>query len=160
MYPDVLSIEINALTPIWTGDENGSGDKLCPTGLIGSFRWWYEALIRGLDGYACDPTSEKSCRIDENKLKNEDEIKKSICPACYLFGCTGWQRKFRFEIRKIKNGSIGPLKTSSIKANEKLMLCFIPLKEFDMVEKSLLYTALKIVSGYGSIGVVSKIISG
>ncbi|WP_394296503.1 hypothetical protein [Methanobacterium formicicum] len=26
---------------------------------MGSLRWWYESIVRGLSGYACDPASNK-----------------------------------------------------------------------------------------------------
>jgi hypothetical protein len=52
------SVTIKPLTPIWTGDAQRKGDTLRETGIIGSLRWWYEALIRGLGGSACDPTKQ------------------------------------------------------------------------------------------------------
>ena len=51
-----MFIEIKTLTPIWTGGVKGSCDILRETGIIGSMRWWYEAIVRGLGGDACDPT--------------------------------------------------------------------------------------------------------
>ncbi|MCL6507327.1 MAG: type III-B CRISPR module RAMP protein Cmr1, partial [Bryobacteraceae bacterium] len=39
---------LRALTPIWTGGIEGKGDRLVPTGLLGSIRWWFEVLVRGL----------------------------------------------------------------------------------------------------------------
>jgi CRISPR-associated protein Cmr1 len=72
--------------------------------LIGSLRWWYEALVRGLGGYACDPT-EHSCTFDEEKYrksKASDERQQlrdaGVCDTCQLFGCTGWARKFRLKV--------------------------------------------------------------
>ncbi|BCP67181.1 type III-B CRISPR module RAMP protein Cmr1 [Thermus thermophilus] len=50
--------KLKALTNIWTGDNKGKGDRLVPTGLMGSLRWWFEVLVRGLGGKACDPTAE------------------------------------------------------------------------------------------------------
>jgi CRISPR-associated protein Cmr1 len=48
--------KLKALTPIWTGGVNQGADRLIPTGLMGSIRWWFEVLVRGLGGKACDPT--------------------------------------------------------------------------------------------------------
>jgi CRISPR-associated protein Cmr1 len=76
------------LTPIWTAGIDPITDRLHETSLIGSLRWWYEALIRGLGGYVCDPT-EQGCKYDP-KEQNE-----GLCDACRLFGATGWGRKFR-----------------------------------------------------------------
>lgn len=39
-----LTVEIRALTPIWTGDVDKRNSRLRETGIIGSLRWWYEAL--------------------------------------------------------------------------------------------------------------------
>lgn len=44
-----------AHTDIWTGDVEGRADRLITTGLLGSIRWWFEVLVRGLGGRPCDP---------------------------------------------------------------------------------------------------------
>ena len=51
-----LEISIQPLTPILTGGADRTTDRLHETGIIGSLRWWYEAIVRGLGGSACDPT--------------------------------------------------------------------------------------------------------
>ena len=51
-HMDPLTIELKTLTPLWTGGVDKTCDRLHETGLIGSLRWWYEALVRGLGGYA------------------------------------------------------------------------------------------------------------
>lgn len=83
-----MQIKIKTLTPLWTGDVNGNCETLKETGVIGSLRWWYEALVRGLGGYACDPTDENDKCPDNG----------DICDTCELFGCTGWNRKFILRI--------------------------------------------------------------
>ena len=50
MYMKSMSIKIKTLTPIWTGGVNGECDILHETGIIGSMRWWYEAIVRGMGG--------------------------------------------------------------------------------------------------------------
>jgi len=99
-----LKITVRTLTPVWTGGVDGSCDRLHETGLLGSLRWWYEAIVRGLGGYACDPT-EHSCIFDEEKYrksKADDERQRlrdaGVCDACQLFGCTGWARRFRLQV--------------------------------------------------------------
>jgi len=99
-----LKITVRTLTPLWTGGVDGTCDRLHETGLIGSLRWWYEAIVRGLGGYACDPT-EHSCTFDEEKYrksKASDERQRlrdaGVCDACQLFGCTGWARRFRLQV--------------------------------------------------------------
>ncbi|MDW7985580.1 MAG: type III-B CRISPR module RAMP protein Cmr1, partial [Acidobacteriota bacterium] len=95
-----LQIHLKTLTPLWTGGVDQTCDRLHETGLIGSLRWWYEALVRGLGGYACDPTSEDRCEYDP---KQADPPEKQLCAACYLFGCTGWARKFRLKVSNGQN---------------------------------------------------------
>lgn len=106
-----FSVTIKPLTPIWTGDANGKNSTLRETGIIGSLRWWYEALIRGLGGYACDPTDESlRCKLEHDKfnmaLKSgktmSEALNDQICQACQLFGCTGWSRKFKLEIETLE----------------------------------------------------------
>lgn len=100
-----MNITLKTLTPLWTGGvETGKMDRLRETGLLGSLRWWYEAIVRGLDGYACDPT-EDSCAFDEEKYRKSkaaDERQRlrdaGVCDACQLFGCTGWRRRFQLVV--------------------------------------------------------------
>lgn len=117
-------VEIEELTGIHTGNAERKHVKLRETGILGSLRWWYEAVIRGYDGRACDPTSTN---CNEN----------SHCDACELFGCTGWSRKFRFEIEE--NG-----KTKRLK--------LYPLRNIQDVEWGLLNKTLSIISDYGALG--------
>lgn len=106
-----MKITIKTLTPLWTGGVDQTSDRLHETGLIGSLRWWYEALVRGLGGYACDPTSdnpEARCSFDSkayqkaktNGIAEQEAIQaglKTVCPVCYLFGTTGWARLFQLR---------------------------------------------------------------
>lgn len=108
---NLLTITLKTLTPLWTGGVNGICDRLHETGLIGSLRWWYEALVRGLGGYACDPTSENlkarcayDCKAYEKAKSDgeshDDAIRaglKNVCPVCYVFGATGWARLFQLR---------------------------------------------------------------
>ncbi|MGP8320930.1 MAG: type III-B CRISPR module RAMP protein Cmr1, partial [Methanosarcinaceae archaeon] len=101
-----MSIEIKTLTPIYTGGVNGKCGILHETGIIGSMRWWYEAIVRGLGGDACDP-AERGCIFDKGKYdngkndgKNEHEALHTaeLCDACQIFGATGWKRRFSLRI--------------------------------------------------------------
>jgi CRISPR-associated protein Cmr1 len=94
-----MKITLQTLTPLWTGGVDQTCDRLHETGLIGSLRWWYEVLVRGLGGYACDPTGEDRCPDKDGNR----------CVVCELFGCTGWARKFRLKLLtapKIKDRAI------------------------------------------------------
>jgi len=139
--------QLRALTDLWTGsvtleERNGQikektgPDRLITTGLIGSIRWWFEVLVRGLGGSACDPTDTKC----------ED---RNHCVVCELFGCTGWARKFRFEVL---DGN-GDAKTDQIKQNQTFNLCFTPLRPIRVVEEwTLLDATLRLIAEYGAIG--------
>ncbi len=87
-----LKIKLRTITPLWTGGTNGQADRLHMTSIVGSLRWWYEVLVRGLNGRACDP-SKHSCRYD---LK---EPYSGLCDVCKVFGATGWARRFRLSIK-------------------------------------------------------------
>ncbi|HLI82693.1 MAG TPA: type III-B CRISPR module RAMP protein Cmr1, partial [Bryobacteraceae bacterium] len=84
-------IQCEPLTPVWTGDASSQGGRTRETGLIGSLRWWYEAILRGCGFYACDPSSGTCVYEDDRRLAG-------ICLACQLFGCTGYSRRFRLEV--------------------------------------------------------------
>ncbi|MBC7118858.1 MAG: type III-B CRISPR module RAMP protein Cmr1 [Methanobacteriaceae archaeon] len=120
-------IKIKPLTQLWTGDEQRKLEVLRETGIIGSLRWWYEALIRSLDGTACDPTNNR-------KKKCEG---KNHCDACELFGCSGWARKFKLDIEK---------------SDDEVIFKIIELKEMDDIEFGLLNKTFKIIEDYGALG--------
>ena len=80
------TFDIQIKTPLWTGGIDRQCDRLHETGFIGSLRWWYEAILRGLGHRACDPGTH-SCSDDEG-----------FCKACEIFGATGRRRQFRLKI--------------------------------------------------------------
>jgi len=119
-----MIIKIKALTHIWTGDANRECTVLRETGILGSLRWWYEAIVRGFGGYACDPTDTKCDG-------------KNHCDVCELFGCTGWARKFRLEVEK---------------NDSDITLEFIQLRKTESIEKALLNKTFQLIEDYGAIG--------
>lgn len=153
-------LKLETLTPILTGgvrEEPKEQLRLRETGIIGSLRWWYEALIRGLGGSACDPTANTKC---------ED---KNHCDACELFGCTGWARKFKLNIefnnhtpipeawiktRKTRETRYGPkyLKRNVLGFMSPVTLSFTPLREISKNEWILLNATFEIIGDYGAIG--------
>ncbi len=108
-----LQVKIRTLTPLWTGGVDGTMDRIHETGIIGSLRWWYEAIVRGLGGSACDPTSH-ACELTGDRLKRYNAARKAgknwwealdeagICDVCKVFGTTGWKRRFKLEVRPMK----------------------------------------------------------
>jgi len=120
--------QFNVLTDLWTGDLNGKSGRLIPTGLLGSIRWWFEVLVRGLSGNACDPSDTK-CEG------------RNHCVVCELFGCTGWARKFRFEVLNLNENT-----------GQTLILSFTPLRPICVEEWTLLNATLRLIAGYGAIG--------
>ena len=133
-----LKIQLKTLTPIWTGGMDRTCDRLHETGLIGSLRWWYEALVRGLGGYACDPTSDDRCPDKDGKH----------CVACELFGCTGWSRKFRLRVLDTKEGLI----QNQLQKDTEFVLDFLELRPIRSEEKWLLAKAVEIAAKYGALG--------
>jgi len=95
-----LTITLKTLTPLWTGGADGKSDRLHATGIIGSLRWWYEAVVRGLGGEACDPV-EHPCIYDA------EQPHTGLCLGCQMFGATGWARRFRLTIED-RTGAGGP----------------------------------------------------
>jgi CRISPR-associated protein Cmr1 len=91
MAINTLKVDLTTLTPLWTGGIEGKADRLHVTGVMGGLRWWYEAIVRGLGGYACEP-DKHSCTFDDKKSGN------GLCDACQLFGATGWARRFRLIV--------------------------------------------------------------
>lgn len=94
--PKIDEIKLETITPLWTGNADRKCDRIQATGLIGSLRWWYEVIVRGLGGWACDP-SKSECHYDANKPHG------GICDACRVFGATGWKRRFGLLVRSDVN---------------------------------------------------------
>ncbi|WP_166792876.1 type III-B CRISPR module RAMP protein Cmr1 [Methylacidiphilum caldifontis] len=134
-----------ALSDIWTGDADRKNTRTINTGLLGSIRWWFELVVRGLNGFACDPTNPTNRCPSPEKKPTEDT---HHCVVCDLFGCTGWARKFRFEVLDTSNKT----KVSSIKKGEEFIFRFIPLRPICQMEKHLLNLTLKLIADYGAIG--------
>ncbi len=154
----MYEVKFNTVTPLWTGDSKRKGDTVRETGIIGSLRWWYEILVRGLGGHACDPT-DTSCNSDK------------YCDACSLFGCTGHSRKFKLEVvmperRKdrtsseypvveVRNSRKKPLtrRVSGIMSKDNsVTLKFIPLRKIEDQEWLLLNETIKLIDRYGALG--------
>ncbi len=98
-----IKVTLKTLTPLWTGDAWGRCEELKLTGIIGSLRWWFEALVRGMGYKACDSTGDR-CQVEIKNPEDVLKIHKKICPVCYLFGTTGW--KSRFAVSVLKNESV------------------------------------------------------
>lgn len=100
------SVELATLTPLWTGGAQRKVDRVHETGVIGSLRWWCEAVVRGLGGLVCDPTEHKCLLAGEERRRDaaskgnkQPQSTEGLCDVCRVFGATGWQRRFRLVIR-------------------------------------------------------------
>ena len=131
--------QLKALTNIWTGDRRGRPDRLITTGLLGSIRWWFEVVVRGLGGSACDPSNTNSRCPDRQGRR---------CVVCELFGCTGWARKFRFDV--LDAG--GHAQQGQIKKDAAFRLVFTSLRPICPEEWTLLHVTIRLIADYAAIG--------
>ncbi len=153
-----MEFKLKTLTPIWTGGVRRNDNSILHlTGIKGSLRWWYESLIRGLNGYACDPSNDdKRCVLELKEFEKirhggktkEEALNLLICPACQMFGCTNWGSKF---ILRIDDNSRSVI-TSMVKRGDPFTLKFIEKKVFTPYEKKLLHATIKLIVEYGAIG--------
>ncbi len=107
MKHNPLELQLKTLTPLWTGGiTTGTMDRVHEMSIIGSLRWWYEAIVRGLGADVCDTTSA-GCTLDSQKYEDGKKVglqdaelltHAGLCPVCQLFGATGWRRRFRLRI--------------------------------------------------------------
>jgi CRISPR-associated protein Cmr1 len=175
-----LKLTIETITPIWTGGAEGKMDRLHETGIMGSLRWWYEVIVRGVGGHACDPTSEKKCVFDKEQFDKSTNkglpltacLKDAgLCDACQVFGATGWKRRFRLEITNanLKDVNFPKLQTSGdrykkdktkgrpswyFKSSAKegiFTINIIPMIGFD---SALIHGVLRLIQNHG--GIASK----
>lgn len=152
-----MEVKIRTLTPLWTGGVERKTDQIHETGLIGSMRWWYESILRGLDGWACDPT--------EHKCKDEKR-----CAACELFGNTGWGRQFRLkatselfkaspefrELRIHQNQKRGWRLGSGILSDE-LTLSMLPMRSGEQANLNSLAFLSSLAAHWGALGARTQV---
>lgn len=131
--------KLKAMADIWTGDRSGNAGRLITTGLLGSLRWWFEVLARGLGGRACDPSNTGSRCPDRQGRR---------CVVCELFGCTGWARKFRFDVLDSDRHA----QQNQIKKGETFHLVFTPLRPIGREEWALLDATIRFIADYAAIG--------
>ncbi len=115
MTAEQLTIHYEALSPLYTGNREGKVDRLHETGILGSLRWWLEALIRGVGGWARDPTEgdnnfdveayeKKFGPIGDDTFRHTARLRQSgLDDAAQVFGATGWRRRFRLELESEPN---------------------------------------------------------
>lgn len=89
-------IKITCLTPLWTGDIDSKCYLLESSGIMGSLRWWTEAILRSLNYFACDPTDGDN-RCPKESRDNNKKLDE-YCLSCLIFGATGIRRLFRLEV--------------------------------------------------------------
>ncbi len=84
-----VNLKIKTLTPIWTGDSDAKPSGLKMSGIMGGMRTIFESIIRLNGGHTCDITGRNSCNHEKSK---------DLCPACTIFGCTGYSRLFKIKL--------------------------------------------------------------
>ncbi len=144
--------KLKALTPIFTGDASRRGERTILTGIMGSLRWWFEVLVRGLGGKACDPTASEIRCPAPNKQPHEPG---HHCVVCELFGCTGWARKFRLMVvdkygKKVIQNQIKV--DNDDNGSNIFILRFIPLRPIHPEEWCLLDATIHLIAEYGALG--------
>jgi CRISPR-associated protein Cmr1 len=144
----ITTVRLQLLAPLWTGNVDREMVGVKPAAIVGGLRWWSEAIVRGLGGYACDPTDGASrCSFDEAAFKASGDPAAGlveVCPVCGLYGCTGWGSKVRFVIEYRPGRSPGALGDLFIDLGEAK-----PLAE---EERWLLNRTFQVIATYGSIG--------
>ncbi len=89
--------EFKALTDVWTGsvtleEKNGQikektgPDRLITTGLLGSIRWWFEVLVRGL--------ARQSLVYARYHARIQEKSEVGTCPGRHFNGFGDWKRRF------------------------------------------------------------------
>lgn len=91
--PESRTIKLQILTPLWTGGVDGTSEVARATGVIGSLRWWYEAIQRAFGHRCCDPSNHepgsRDCACDGRGVR---------CNVCATYGATGISRALRIEV--------------------------------------------------------------
>lgn len=167
----VITIKLQSLTPVWTGNAFGKTEEIKASSILGSIRWWYEIIYRSLGKRVC----KNKCKLQQNDfikdLLDDKTVDKAldnqnICPACKLFGCNGWAGKIKVVVddsgnKRMHKVEIGARENERAKrildglifTNQKyLKLLIYPVKELEPKEIELLRIVLKIISENAAIG--------
>ncbi len=143
-------VELRTSTPVWTAGVERESEVARESGIAGSLRWWYEVLVRGLGGFACDPTSDDRCQLDEAAYQS-DGLRaglRDVCPACRLFGCGGWASKFHLLLTD-ERGKPSP---SLNDKNVPFRVLFLNRTSWEDGERWLMNRVFTLIDRYGSIG--------
>lgn len=98
---------------IWTGsDDPKKMNLLKGTSLVGSMRFWTEALLRSFEHRVCDCVQDHETFDKDHYMGGGDG---NVCSACHSFGCTGLARAFSLHINTKQ-----PLSLQLKKANIKI----------------------------------------
>ncbi|WP_352405011.1 type III-B CRISPR module RAMP protein Cmr1 [Sporanaerobacter acetigenes] len=179
MNERIYTIELETLTPIWTGDATGKCVSIKESSIMGSLRWWYREVVRASGGQVC---TDNNCNLSYKKfidtLSNGSSIdealnEQKICPVCKLFGCTGWAGKFKIIIESENDGREIPTlqietreiiskKTSKplkrnvevlmFDKNNPLKIKIYPIKDIKDEEWEFLNTTINLISTWGALG--------
>ncbi len=139
---------VRTKTPLFTGDVERKTTAIRETGIIGSMRWWYEALVRGNGGHACDPTLKDKCEG---------------CDACNVFGSTNAARTFylRFDEKSAKSTGTKQIKVEIddgarwyLPAGKmgEFNLSIVGLRGKKKIVESYIPVLLKLMANWGGIG--------
>jgi len=120
-----ITINYQTITPLYTGNSEGEMDRLRETGFMGSMRWWFEALVRGAGGLACDPTADNKSGFNREEYESETEQNDrlrlrnaGLDDAAQIFGGTGWRRRFRLSVEGTINGEKPKQQTITLDSRE------------------------------------------
>lgn len=112
-----IQVNLQTITPIWTGGADGKCTELKPSAIIGALRFWFEVFCLSSDilvkeNENVDPKQFKKklkektefyiCQnkeVDLAKLSDELLTEMGISLPARVFGCTGWRSQV--EIRKV-----------------------------------------------------------
>ncbi|MEW6002889.1 MAG: hypothetical protein AB1638_09625 [Nitrospirota bacterium] len=101
-------------------------------------------------GIQASEKKEERCEFDTKsyqKNKNITTELQKICPACQMFGCTGWSRKFSLKILD-EEGNL----TRQIKPHKEYTIKILEVKNFREQEIWLISKTVWIICEYGAIG--------
>jgi CRISPR-associated protein Cmr1 len=143
-------VKLRTVVPVLTAGVERESEMARESGIVGSLRWWYEALVRGLGGFACDPTSDDRCQLDEVAYQS-DGLRaglQDVCPACRLFGCGGWASKFHLLLTDARGKPSFSLNDKNI----PFRILFMNRTSWENEERWLMSRVFALIDRYGSIG--------
>ncbi len=168
-----VHVQVETITPLYTGNAYGNMGGIKPQSIIGSLRFWFETYLLAMNKDRGDAdvnvkefrekiieyTVNKKFSLEGATIKARQE-QKTFSLSSYLFGCTGL--KGLIEIKKMEDVSSMPYNENTVVEVEQSKW-YLPKKHYEesfsitfsvenSIKEKIFFPLLHFIQKYGYIG--------